>query len=596
MSCEVFCCEIPEILEAFVNYEDDKYFKKLFSFLDKDDNLDCLLAGYFEKVLEMLFRRTTTPVIGYINDCGITLFNQFILHIDNYSITHIVQRLMLPHIPFVQLQNYDTDNVKENELEQQCNWSFSEETCALLCSSMSKARDPDVPSHISDLIITVLQLSPPDTVILTYLCQSTCIEKLLSCAFYNFQDKKDSSAEEFNEEANESISLAAISVLESLISRLCESLVSYEEIQNSHENDHLRTKEDIYKICKCIQKYLPDLANQLNFYNSSSQNNGQILSQSKVLFPRVGHRCLLLVKFVESIVRVNDAEMDKLLCETGVLKCSLDLMFTFELNSLLHLSVQRIILLIIDGGDSRRETQNYILVKCGLLLRMIETIAEGNKPKVTKSNDALAGSRKPILGHLLLIVQTLYTMDTETAQKNTISESKNENETTYMSSVLEKSELISNWVDFIISVFDPIMEKLSDVQPSNDFEFSDEYLPQLSNVERTRLQHNGRKVIIIGDDSDDDDDDGDNDDINENNNNINVFNNYNDDSDDEIDSNIPKNITSNENIDVGNFADFATFDSGGISSNSSNDNGNVTFDPFALTSNPLDIEITNQTN
>jgi len=244
---------------------------------------------------------------------------------------------MLPHIPFVQVQNYDSDNIKDNDIEQQCSWSFSEETCALLCSYMSKAKDPDVPSHISDLIITVLQLSPPDTAILTYLCQNKCIESLLTCAFYNLAN-----CELEHHAAHLSISLAAISVLESLISRLCESLVSYEDSQNSpHENDHQliqQTKEDIEKICQCIHKYLPELATQLTYYNESSPS-GEIFTQSKSLFPRVGHRCLLLVKFVESIVRVHDPVMDKLLCDAGVLKISLDLMFTFELNSLLHLSV-----------------------------------------------------------------------------------------------------------------------------------------------------------------------------------------------------------------------------------------------------------------
>lgn len=167
-------------------------------------------------------------------------------------------------------------------------------------------------------------------------------------------------------------------------------------------------------------------------------------------------------------------------------------------------------------------------------------------------------------------------MDTETAaQKNPSSENKNDNETTYMSSVLDDADLLSNWVDFIISVFDPIMEKLPD-QPSNhDFDFSKEYL-SLKEGTRIPLNMNGRKIIVIGDDDDDDE--------NENGS----FNN-----DDEID--VPKNIDNNNNnnsIDVGNFADFATFDSG-VSSNNSNDSVNISFDPFALISNPLDVDAYN---
>ena len=99
-SCEVFCCEVTNILETLVNGYEGKYFDRLFSILTLDSPLDHFLAGYFEKILAILFRRMTEPVMTYLNRGGMALLHKFLVHIDNYSVMQIVQRLMLPHIPF----------------------------------------------------------------------------------------------------------------------------------------------------------------------------------------------------------------------------------------------------------------------------------------------------------------------------------------------------------------------------------------------------------------------------------------------------------------------------------------------------------------
>ena len=100
MSCELFCCEIPEMLHYLKNDSEDKIIKRLFSILDSKDPLDNYLAGYFEKVLEMLFRKLTAPVMRLLNTEGTALLTKFLGHIDNYSVMQLVQRLLLPHIPF----------------------------------------------------------------------------------------------------------------------------------------------------------------------------------------------------------------------------------------------------------------------------------------------------------------------------------------------------------------------------------------------------------------------------------------------------------------------------------------------------------------
>ena len=47
-------------------------------------------------------------MMKFLNDAGTTLLVDFLNHMDNYSVMQIVQRLMLPHIPFNSQQEKET--------------------------------------------------------------------------------------------------------------------------------------------------------------------------------------------------------------------------------------------------------------------------------------------------------------------------------------------------------------------------------------------------------------------------------------------------------------------------------------------------------
>lgn len=355
MSCELICLEVNELLHVLVHANDSKHLVHFMTFLDSTTALDHHLAGYFEKILEMLFRRETERIIAYINDGGSELFLRFLSHIGNYSIMQIVQRLMLPHIPFSVLAEADSLTAEERS-SLQCKWSFSSEYCNMLCAKMMQEGQSDVPSHISDLFITVIQLSPPDALVISNMCEEECLDRLIVAIFSGIGNSSVPSMESCS--SAPSISLAAISVLESLISRLSESLGPSDESQNAtQEEDYYRvvsiTKRCIEKSCSCFKRHCSDLCEHLKFYLDPSSCDSH-LSQSKVDFPRLGHRGLQLIKLIESIVRLGESEMENELCAAGIIAVTLDLMFHFRLNSLLHLSVQRIVLMIVERADLRR--------------------------------------------------------------------------------------------------------------------------------------------------------------------------------------------------------------------------------------------------
>ena len=354
MSCEIICLEVHEILHTLVYHKDSIFVDRLLAFLEPTGDLDHHLAGYFEKILEMLFRKETECIISRINRGGVDLFQMFLNHIGNYSIMQIVQRLMLPHIPFSVLADPDSLSGEE-KLATQCQWSFSEAFCNLLCSKMLEVGNIDVPSHISDLFITVIQLSPPDALVISNMCDSDCLERLLLAVFTPDAEQEQGTLDESM--SSSSTSLAAISVLESLISRLSESLVPFDESQNpTQEEDYLRvvgiTKICIDKLCHSMKKYFCDLHTHLRYYIEGPV--GEIATQSKRSFPRLGHRGLQLIKLLESIVRLGEPEIEHEICSSSLLQVTVDLIFHFKLNSLLHLSVQRIVLMIVEKADAKR--------------------------------------------------------------------------------------------------------------------------------------------------------------------------------------------------------------------------------------------------
>lgn len=493
MSCQVFCCEIPELLQIFQEDSDNILLNRLFSILDSPSPLDPYLAGYFEKTLGVLFRRLTITLMSYINKDGLSLLVSFIKHIDNYSIMQVIQRLMLPHIPFSvhgqegdaaeadgggEENGPDADLSPEELILTHCHWSYFEKTPSLLLDKMlsgrgkpesdvvvattegtateittdeSKAGDPsasmdsmefDIPAHIADLLITVLQLSPAESPLLINICDVNCLESLLEAALLNSTPiiGADGNTENVSPlwvltDDTQCVSVSALTVFESIISRLSEALVLLSNIhnndasmsqeandsmssENAEEKQHLLQQAaevgllinlNIEHVCIAVKPFVSKLAEQLKLYVDGPV--GVLQLQSKLHQKCLGHRGLQLVKLVETIFRLvlcdvvvsesngdmkDDSprvvevdnsddgqilesstqtrasetpstyssvnanavavkllmfEMIPLLLETGILKYCWEMCFIYNNVSLLHLSVHRILTMMLDSSN-----------------------------------------------------------------------------------------------------------------------------------------------------------------------------------------------------------------------------------------------------
>lgn len=415
MSCEVICCEVPELLTKLVEDRDGLWLDRLFDFLQQSEDLDCYLAGYFEKILEMLFRKMTSQMMVYLNRKGLPLFRQFLCHIRNYSIMQIVQRLMLPHLPFT---NPDADmlNFEDSKEVEQCNWSFLPEACEDLLRVMLQPNQVDEPLHVSDMLITVVQLSPPETLLIKFLCQADSIRALLLAATSDVDatDNDDGSSLGDSPQLRSQVSLAAASVLESLVSRLFESgfpmmmasaldsdLPEHGQLQEAEQEALNQVHELLRSICDEVAPLLDRLSalllrllqraqrvrHSLAQHDAVSSNEAVSL-QAKMRLPRLGHLGLQAVKLVEALVRVGSFKIDAACRDTGLLAVCLRLFLAFDFHSVLHLSVQRIFVTVFEAPVARAELQAHLCRDCGLLEVLMARVGLDLLPREVTSSIA----------------------------------------------------------------------------------------------------------------------------------------------------------------------------------------------------------------
>ena len=285
MACEVICCEIKGIIDILVDgtvpsrppidsedncgreemgetkqcssllISDDARGKPildlLFSMLydSKIGEIDDYRAGYFEKVLSIIFRYRPKEVAHYLNEGGgkgiITLMSATFKHLYSHSLMQIVQRLLLPQPPAPptkpegeegkdatnECEDLFSDTLEGAEMDPldcfRCNWSESEMALkmvmeCILGEESNKAttqngddeeeRNLDLYQNASEILITIIQNSPLTSVTMRTLTTDPNLGRLITVA---------TQVEEGSEfSRHDSRLTCAMNILESLILQL----------------------------------------------------------------------------------------------------------------------------------------------------------------------------------------------------------------------------------------------------------------------------------------------------------------------------------------------------------------------------------------
>lgn len=148
-ACEVFCCEVDNIFCTLV--EEEHLMALLFSLLDAERPLNCMLAGYFSRVVNSLLLRKTSETMKYLEARHEELLPKLLRHIDTTSITEIMVRLV------------GADEQTRVFLHAaSLQWLLDTPTLQLLLDLLGPDNPPDVQKAAADVLASIAetQLSP----------------------------------------------------------------------------------------------------------------------------------------------------------------------------------------------------------------------------------------------------------------------------------------------------------------------------------------------------------------------------------------------------------------------------------------------------
>jgi hypothetical protein len=466
MACEVICCEIKGIIDALVDgyvpdsetsSEEDKaeettataegkeeatgsenevaptddrrsILDLLFAMLyeAKAGEVDDYRAGYFDKILSVLFRKRPEALALYINEGGgrgqSFLMRVMLKHLYSHSIMQIVQRLLLPQPPLPPKDDDDEDKEGENLFSDpmegadmdgfgsfRCTWSDSEEALELLLESLiDKSPYPEIEEdeerqlslyqNASEVLITIIQNSPLTSPTLHRLTTNPVLERLIRAA---------TTVEEGGTfSPHDSRQTCTMNVLESLILQLggygSVGTMMYPDDEDEEgdvdvdgENDEAQnpsgsedfngskqlgsTRQEFATsdtLISLLPVMLSNLCHLLRYPEAEEWTSPVQFSRTepqKIL----GASRLRIVRLLESLVLLGDPNVDSQLCGSDCLEMCLDLFWKFQWCSMLHQSVANLLVHVFEGANTRAELQSYFLVNCNLLGRLMSSFWEG---------------------------------------------------------------------------------------------------------------------------------------------------------------------------------------------------------------------------
>jgi hypothetical protein len=416
----------------------------LFSILydSKPGEIDDYRAGYFDKILSVLFRKRPQDMSAYINGGGgkggDVLMAAMLKHLYSHSIMQIVQRLLLPPPPPFQskpeneqeqqavatateeaLEGGDliTETMEEIEMDGlglfRCEWSQSEKALKMLLGCLmgnelapqieqDEERKLSLYQNASEVLITIIQNSPLTSPTLHALTADPVLERLVLAA---------TTVEEGEIFSNHDSRLTcAMNVLESLILQLggygsvgtvpcsdryvgdIDTRTSEIPVDGNKVSTNTPALQPITIQSTCPEEtlatsetlvlHLPKMLSSLSsllLYEGAKQWVSPMQFSMNQPQRILGSSRLRIVRLLESLVLLGDPNVDAMLCNSDCLEVCLDLFWKFQWCSMLHQSVANLLVHVFEGQNLRSELQRYFVSRCNLLGRLMDSFWEGTE-------------------------------------------------------------------------------------------------------------------------------------------------------------------------------------------------------------------------
>lgn len=429
--------------------------------------LDDYRAGYFEKILRVLFKKRPQEMMDYVNCGGCygrpQLIRALLNHLYSHSIMQLAQRLLLPHRPVPTAATGKSNgeernmNAKDEESgegdendnnatlvtegepdlengEIKSNWCESGEAIDILLDALigpdplapttddvpplsewEKERCLDLSLNASEVLISIIQNSMLSSKTMLLLTSAECLERLITAATV-LRPQVD--GDFFS--PHESLLTSAMTVLESLILQLggygAVGTMSLLTPQQEEEEMALRAalaagessetagyetnmpgkvrrdeeaatgdgQEGVEKgllisDLTALLGHLPMLLDALSLllqHPSTEEWKTPTQYSKDVPQPMLGSSRLRIVRVLESLVLLGDPDVDSKLVESDCLEVCLNLFWDFQWCSMLHQSVANLLVHVFEGRNARVDMQEYFLIRCNILVRLMDSFME----------------------------------------------------------------------------------------------------------------------------------------------------------------------------------------------------------------------------
>ncbi|MEE6482999.1 hypothetical protein FKM82_013397 [Ascaphus truei] len=375
VSCEILTADVSQINDALG--EDESLLKRLYGFLQNNENLNPLLASFFSKVMGILINRKTEQIVAFLRkkDDFVSLLLQ---HIGTSAIMDLLLRLLTC--------------VEQPQLRQDVfNWLNEEKIVQRLIEMIHPLKDDNQHSNASQSLCDIIRLSreqmiqiqdslEPDQLLATLEKQET-IEQLLSNMFEG--------------EHNESVIVNGIQVLLTLLeprrprselggmSGFYCNLDGQLEMNPPGLDSSSNTQASLGTLL-AIKQRLREF-HQLLIDPPKKQS---LQTTWGILDPPLGNTRLHVVKLLASTINTNNKTLNQELIELDTLNILLDLYFKYMYNNFLHSQVEVCITTILNSAPNEETNDSdspenplvkYLLQKCHLVQKILSAWEENEK-------------------------------------------------------------------------------------------------------------------------------------------------------------------------------------------------------------------------
>jgi len=350
VSCEILCCEIDTIFDAF--FSNEALVEKLFSFLNREGRLSTLLANYFTSVVNVMLTKRQVKTLDFIQSKD-WIVRRVIDHIGTAAILDFLLKLI-------------GDEENHNLATQQ--WLARQNLVPLLITKLDAKLDSEVHRNTSQALVDIITTSGANqpAALLDQLQEETQMNFLLNGILSGGTALQH-----------------GIQVIIELLKRL-----------NTVNEELLSPPPDLPPMLKAILKRLNDFHTTLK-----TSPDHSVTTTIGAINPPVGNNRIKITEFFVHLVRTNYEAVGAEIIKSGALKTCFALFFQYPWNNFLHQTVLELIQSILEGSSNELRVELF-KPETKLLDQILEANLK-NEEVVSKPK----GHRLGFMGHITVISQ-----------------------------------------------------------------------------------------------------------------------------------------------------------------------------------------------